>query len=79
VIATPVGAIKTIVIHEQTGWLIQPKNDQQLFDALHVLISDRLLASRLGRAASQSVRDRYSAIMVTGKYLSLFQELLNQQ
>ena len=79
VIATPVGAIKTIVIHEQTGWLIQPKNDQQLFDALHVLISDPLLASRLGRAASQSVRDRYSAIMVTGKYLSLFQELLNQQ
>ena len=79
VIATPVGAIKTIVIHEQTGWLIQPKNDQQLFDALHVLISDRLLASRLGRAASRSVRERYSAIMVTGKYSSLFQELLNQQ
>jgi glycosyltransferase involved in cell wall biosynthesis len=79
VIATPVGAIKTIVIHEETGWLIQPKNDQQLFDALHVLLSNRLLASKLGQAASRSVQERYSAITVTGKYSSLFQELLGQQ
>ena len=79
VIATPVGAIKTIVIHEQTGWLIQPKNDQQLFDALHVLLSDRLLASKLGQAAARSVQERYSAITVTGKYSTLFQELLDLQ
>ncbi|HEX5837783.1 MAG TPA: glycosyltransferase family 4 protein [Anaerolineales bacterium] len=79
VIATPVGAIKTIVTHQETGWLIQPQNDQQLFDALHVLISDRLLASRLGQAGWQSVQERYSAKTVTGKYSSLFQEFLDQQ
>jgi glycosyltransferase involved in cell wall biosynthesis len=79
VIATPVGAIKTIVTHQETGWLVQPQNDQQLFDALHVLISDRLLASRLGQAGWQSVQERYSAKTVTGKYSSLFQEFLGQQ
>lgn len=79
VIATPVGAIKTILTHQETGWLIQPQNGPQLFDALHVLLSDRLLASRLGQAAWQSVQERYSATTVTGRYSSLFQELLDLQ
>jgi glycosyltransferase involved in cell wall biosynthesis len=76
VISTPVGAIKTIVSHQGTGWLIQPQSDQQLFDALHVLLSDPPLASRLGQAAWQSVQERYSAKQVIGTYSSLFKELL---
>jgi glycosyltransferase involved in cell wall biosynthesis len=79
VVTTPVGAIKTVIAHKETGWLIQPRNDQQLFDALHVLLSDPQLASRLGLAARQSVQEKYSAKTVTGKYLSLFQELLDLQ
>jgi glycosyltransferase involved in cell wall biosynthesis len=79
VVTTPVGAIKTVIAHKETGWLIQPRNDQQLFDALHVLLSDPQLASRLALAARQSVQEKYSAKTVTGKYLSLFQELLDLQ
>lgn len=76
VITTPIGAIKIIVTDMETGLLIQPGNSEQLFQALDVMLSDKVLASRLGEAARQSVQDLYSAKTVTKKYLALFQSLL---
>lgn len=76
VVTTPVGAIKTIVTHLETGWIVQPGNAQQLFEALDVLLSDRQLASRLGQAAWQIAQNQYSAASSTEKYLSLFQKTL---
>jgi hypothetical protein len=40
------------------------------------MLSDDKLASRLGRAACQSVQGKYSAEIVTEKYQSLFQSLI---
>ena len=79
VITTPVGAIKEIVSHNETGLLIQPGSDEQLFDALNVMLSNQKLASRLGQAAMITVREQYSAGNVTRKYLSLFQEILQKK
>ena len=76
VITTPVGAIKTIVTDRKTGLIVQPRNQEQLFDALNVMLSHPALASHLGRAAWETVQDRYSAGTVTGKYLSLFQKFI---
>jgi glycosyltransferase involved in cell wall biosynthesis len=76
VITTPVGAIKTIVTDGETGVIIQPSNFEQLYQALDVMLSDDKLASRLGRAACQSVQGKYSAEIVTEKYQSLFQSLI---
>ena len=61
VVTTPVGAIKTIVTDGETGLLIQPGNAEQLFQALDVMLSDKAMASRLGKAARKSVQDFYSA------------------
>ncbi len=76
VVATPVGAIKNIVTDRETGLLIQPGNAEQLFQAMDVMLSDKVLASRLGNAASKSVRKLYSAEIVTKKYINLFQSLI---
>jgi len=75
-VTTPVGAIKNIVTDGETGLLIQPGNSEQLFQALDVMLSDRLLASRLGIAANQAVQELYSTETVTKKYLALFQALI---
>lgn len=77
VIATPVGAIKNIITDCETGLLIQPGSEEQLFQAMDVMLSDRDLASRLGKAASKSVQDLYSTETVTQKYLTLFQSLIS--
>jgi glycosyltransferase involved in cell wall biosynthesis len=76
VLTTPVGAIKTIVTDGETGMLIQPGNQEQLFQALDVMLSDQALATRLGQAACKSVQDQYSAETVTQKYSDLFQNLI---
>ena len=76
VITTPVGAIKTIVTDGETGVMIQPSNFEQLYQALDVMISDNEMASRLGMAACQSVLGKYSTEIVTEKYQSLFQNLI---
>ena len=76
IVTTPVGAIKTIVTHRETGLLVRPGNFQQLFEALDVMLSDKALASRLGQAARQIVEERYSAGNTVGKYLSLFESTL---
>jgi glycosyltransferase involved in cell wall biosynthesis len=76
VVTTPVGAIKTIVSHRETGLLVQPGNFEQLFEALYVMLSDKAFASRLGEAACRMVQERYSAGSMMRKYLSLFERTL---
>jgi glycosyltransferase involved in cell wall biosynthesis len=78
VVTTPVGAIKTIVVHQETGLIVQPGNRQQLYEALVAIISDRTLASHLGQAGRQIVEERYSAGSMMRKYLSLFESTLQQ-
>ena len=79
VVTTPVGAIKTIVTHRETGLLVQPGSYEQLFDALHVMLSDKVMASRLGQAGRQVVEERYSAGSIVGKYISLFENALQPE
>jgi glycosyltransferase involved in cell wall biosynthesis len=76
VISTPVGAIKTIIRHEENGILIEPGNHQQLFDTLDVLIADTKRCSRLGLAGWRTVQEHYSAAGATAEYISLFRATL---
>jgi glycosyltransferase involved in cell wall biosynthesis len=75
VIATPVGAIKNIITDNQTGILIQPSDFEQLYQALHVILTDKNRFSLMGEAARRSVQGKYSAKAVTEKYQVLFQNL----
>jgi glycosyltransferase involved in cell wall biosynthesis len=75
-IATPVGAIKTIISHGENGLLVKSNDYQELYETLDLLLSDRTLASSLGRAAWNGIQMRYSAATVSEKYLSLFEKTL---
>lgn len=72
VIATPVGAIQTIVSHEWNGLLVRPGDFEQLYEALARLLTDNELAARLGQAGWQTVQERYSAEIVNRQYINLF-------
>ena len=72
VVTTPVGAIRTIVTHRETGLLVQPGNFEQLFEALDVMLSDKAFASRIGKAGCRMVQESYSSGSMIRKYLSLF-------
>jgi glycosyltransferase involved in cell wall biosynthesis len=76
IVTTPVGAIKTIVVNQETGLLVQPGNHQQLLEAVDSLVSDKALASQLGLAGHQVIRERYSVESMMSKYLALFESTL---
>ena len=76
IVTTPVGAIKTIVAHQETGLIVQTGNRQQLYESLIAIVSDKTLASRLGQAGRQIVLERYSGVSMMRKYLCLFESTL---
>jgi glycosyltransferase involved in cell wall biosynthesis len=78
VITTPVGAIKTIIQDQLNGILIDPGNEQQLSQALNLLICSKPLAAKLGHSAWQTVQAHYSAEIVSKRYLALFQNMAAQ-
>jgi len=79
VISTPVGGIREIITDKQNGLLVEPGNFQQLYDAVSALISDKELSAFLGKAAAQTVQERYSARIVTAKYVDLFSNVARAQ
>lgn len=79
VIATPVGAIPSIITHEDNGLLIEPGNREQLFRALDVMTSNTSDVSHLGTAALQTIHERYSAKRSNQKYIYLFQSIIESK
>lgn len=79
VISTPVGAIKDIVSDRQSGYLVQPSNFEQLYQALGIMFSNKKLADEMGTAARHSVENLYSVETTAIKYQTLFQELINEK
>ena len=72
VVSTSVGGVKDILMHEENGLVVQSNDFTQLRDALYRLLQDSDLAGVLGKAARQTVLDRYTAEAVTGRYTALF-------
>jgi glycosyltransferase involved in cell wall biosynthesis len=79
IITTPVGAIQTIITHEENGILVEPGSHKELMEGLDFMISNISQISKLGIAALKTVRDRYSAGCTNEKYISLFQRVINRQ
>jgi glycosyltransferase involved in cell wall biosynthesis len=75
VLSTPVGGIQEIIIDRQNGLLVEAGNFQQLYDAICVLLGDTTLSGSLGKAAGQTVQEKYSAEIVTAKYVELFRNV----
>jgi len=60
VIATDVGGLGSIVDHGVTGLIVQPGSILQLAAAIETLITDTSLRHRMGQAAAQVAREKYS-------------------
>jgi glycogen(starch) synthase len=59
VIASAVGGLPEIVVHEQTGLLFERKNEQALADALQRLLRDPGLARRMGENAHRRAGEKF--------------------
>lgn len=79
VIASAVGGIPEIVVHEQTGLLISPQNPRQLADALLRLLSSPDMAVRMGQTGYERVKAAFSLDAMVAKTEAIYAELLCQK
>jgi glycosyltransferase involved in cell wall biosynthesis len=76
VVATAVGGIPGVITHGRDGVLVSPGDVAELAAALKRLVGDDSLRVRLGRAAQETVRSRYSVARTAAAYEALYHAAL---
>jgi glycosyltransferase involved in cell wall biosynthesis len=76
VVATAVGGIKDIIVDQQTGLLVAPRDATGLAQALLTLLSRSDLRQRMGQAAQQRVSTSFTLAAMVNKYTQLFSQLI---
>jgi glycosyltransferase involved in cell wall biosynthesis len=71
-IATPVGAVPTVISDGQTGVLVPAEAPELLATAIIGLLLDDSERERLGSAARHLVEDQFSAQRMTADYLGVY-------
>jgi glycosyltransferase involved in cell wall biosynthesis len=74
VVASAIGGVDELVEDGVTGLLFEPGNVGQLAEKLKLLWHDDQLCRRLGAAAAQRVRQRYSPAVYFGQLMSIYRE-----
>ena len=59
-LSTRISGIPELIIHGETGWLVEQQDSHELAAALRRLIKDPVLRARLATAGFQRVRDEFS-------------------
>ena len=77
IVATNVGGIPDAVIDGETGFLVSVNDSRMLARKINDLISDQKLATKLGKAGQERVKQFFSTENLYKKQLALYRELLN--
>ncbi|MFH0925678.1 MAG: glycosyltransferase, partial [bacterium] len=78
VIATDVGGVRELVIDQETGFLVPPKDINALAAAITKLISLPDCGGEMGKKGRELVRKKFSIQMVAKRTVDLFLELHSQ-
>ncbi len=76
VVASDVGGVPEVVVHEETGWLVPPGDVTALAEALETFHRKPDRALRLGRAAGELVRRDYTWQAVVDGFEGVYDEVL---
>ena len=67
---------KETVINGDTGFLIQPKDVDALTEKLDLLIADRALRVKMGKAARKYAEEYFDIEVVQERHLAIYNELI---
>ncbi len=79
VVATWVGGIPEVIIHNQTGLLVPPADGKALARAILELLENREKAKRLGENGRRLVEEKFSQKSMIEKIEDLYRELLKRR
>lgn len=76
VVATAVGGVPELVIHEKTGLLVPPENPKATAEAMLRLVNNPLFATQLGQEGRRRVLSEFNLNSMLDKTEHLFEALL---
>ena len=79
VVATNVPGCRTLVIEQQTGLLVPPRNAKAIVDAVERLVAEPETRKRYGQAGRQRVIEHFSTTVVEKATLALYATMLYAQ
>jgi len=79
VVATRVGGTAEALTHGETGLLVPPADPSALAASIARLLEDGGMAARLGRAARQTIEDRFSVDRMVRTTEDLYLDLLDRK
>ena len=77
VVASNVGGIPLQVIDNETGFIVEPKDEEMFAERIVQLLKDRKTAEELGKAGKEHVRKNFLITRLVSDYLDMIKELLN--
>jgi len=78
IVASRLGQIGDVLVHERNALLVEPKHIEELSDALIRLAGSRELRDRLGHQARFDVEDKYTWNHNAQRVLAAYYEWLEQ-
>ncbi|MCK5437735.1 MAG: glycosyltransferase, partial [Desulfobulbaceae bacterium] len=75
-VASDVPGCREVVRPDVNGFLVPPKDPESLARALNILLQDREMRRRMGRASREIAVNEFSEEQVVDATLSLYEELL---
>jgi glycogen(starch) synthase len=76
IVAAKVGGIPEIVLHEQTGLLVEPENSRALADAIACLLKDPPTAERMGLLARRRALENFSFQRHVNAYEAVYRRVV---
>jgi glycosyltransferase involved in cell wall biosynthesis len=76
VVASRVGAVPKVILHESTGLLVEPMDVDGLQHAILRLLTNRELRQQLGEAGHAFVQSNFSVETMADQYLDVYHSLL---
>lgn len=73
VVTTAVGGNPEVIVHGETGLLVEPANELALADAMATLLADPSMRARFGRAGRERAAHLFSGERMVEAYASLYQ------
>lgn len=70
-----VAGASEVVVHGETGFLVQPGNDAALRSAVERLVRDPAEAAAMGRAAAERCSERFEIATVAVRYAAVYAEV----
>jgi len=76
VVATSVGGITEVVVHDETGWLVPPADPAALAAAMRALLGQPERAAAFGRAGRRRVEAQFSWERIAERTLEVYREAI---